>query len=494
MLQNQVFNPNQAMFGDSSADAYQNLMQINKALEAGQITGRETTNLTTASGSPLKVESLEKTLKVITYKEEHIVLWKEFPKSDARNTVEEYNQLASYGQQRGGFYNEGELPIEEDSTYIRRAQLVKFMGVLKSVTHPMTLVDTAGIGSAIERETINGTLHILRNLNSKLTTGDADIIPQEFNGLYTQHYRGDGYLSLADYVNSDVVIDLRGAKLSEPNIQRAANAIINNFGYVGTLFAPPKVLSDFVEGFYGNKFIPVGGPNAIDGNVTMGQNVTAFASQFGKIQLKHDIFMNPAPAKALNAAATSVNAPAAPTAGVAPAVVPVDALSKFGTTDVGNYFYAVSAINRFGESALTSLSAVATAIAAGNAVDLAFTETAGPNSTTGFRIYRSQKNATTAATATYYPIFDISLQERTSGYNGATTGLVRDRNFFMTNCANAFLAQFDSEVLTFRQLAPLMKMDLAMISPAYRFMVLLYGTPMVYAPKKIVRFINIGLS
>ena len=37
-----------------------------------------------------------------------------------------------------------------------------------------------------------------------------------------------------------------------------------------------------------------------------------------------------------------------------------------------------------------------------------------------------------------------------------------------------------------------MKMDLAVISPAYRFMVLLYGTPLLFAPRKMVRFVNIG--
>lgn len=36
--------------------------QLNKALSAGDITGRETTNMYDASGSPLKVESLEKLL------------------------------------------------------------------------------------------------------------------------------------------------------------------------------------------------------------------------------------------------------------------------------------------------------------------------------------------------------------------------------------------------------------------------------------------------
>jgi len=54
------------------------------------------------------------------------------------------------------------------------------------------------------------------------------------------------------------------------------------------------------------------------------------------------------------------------------------------------------------------------------------------------------------------------------------------------------LLQFDEEVIEFAQLAPLMKMDLAVLSPAFRFMVLLYGTPFLYAPKKLVRFINVG--
>jgi hypothetical protein len=51
---------NQVITGDGNA---QELAELNKALSAGSITGRETTNLTTASGSPLKVESLEANLK-----------------------------------------------------------------------------------------------------------------------------------------------------------------------------------------------------------------------------------------------------------------------------------------------------------------------------------------------------------------------------------------------------------------------------------------------
>src|SRR3990167_6639586 len=90
----------EAGYGTSSAS---DLQDLKKALEAGSITGRETTDSLTASGSPLKVESLEKTLKVITFKESDIVFWKNVPKMPAFNTVEEYNRLVSYGVERGGF-------------------------------------------------------------------------------------------------------------------------------------------------------------------------------------------------------------------------------------------------------------------------------------------------------------------------------------------------------------------------------------------------------
>ena len=66
-----------AQYGSSSQEE---VAALNKALEATDITGRQTTNLTDASGAPLKVESLERTLKHLTFRESDIVLWKNLPK------------------------------------------------------------------------------------------------------------------------------------------------------------------------------------------------------------------------------------------------------------------------------------------------------------------------------------------------------------------------------------------------------------------------------
>ncbi len=57
----------------------------------------------------------------------------------------------------------------------------------------------------------------------------------------------------------------------------------------------------------------------------------------------------------------------------------------------------------------------------------------------------------------------------------------------------AFLVDMDGEnVLTYKQLAPLMKLPLARISASERFMILMYGMLEVYNPRRIVVFKNVG--
>ena len=466
----------------------ENVDQLNKALAAEDITGRDTTNLTTASGAPLKVESLEKTLKHLTFRENDIRLWKDLPKKAAYNTVEEYNQQTSYGANRGGWNREGELPEEEDSIFVRRAQLVKYLGVTKSVTHQMTLVNTM-VGSIMERTIKDGTMWILRTLNQGLYFGNEKLVPEQFNGFLAQQQQSDAWASYDDYMNSEHVVDLRGKSLTEDAIESGANSIVENYGLATQLYAAPAVLSNFVKNFYGNKFIQPNTPALSNG--VMGQRVQAFDSQFGQIGLNHDVFFKKQPSKSAASAATSTKAPATPVwDSSSPATVkPTIAGSKFNSTDAGNVYYAVSAINRFGESKL-AIHSTAVAAVAGCAIDLKFAAGVGTNTATAFRIYRTKVGG--SATGEFYPLFEVSVSELTAGYDGASAGVARDMNHFLPDCEQAMLVQFDNEVIEFAQLAPLMKMDLAVLSPAFRFMILLYGTPFLYAPKKMVRFVNIG--
>lgn len=74
-----------------------------------------------------------------------------------------------------------------------------------------------------------------------------------------------------------------------------------------------------------------------------------------------------------------------------------------------------------------------------------------------------------------------------------TTQDIVDNGSAIPGSHTAMLLDNDSEnVLSFKQLAPLMKLPLARISASERFMILLYGMIQVYNPRRIVVFKNIG--
>lgn len=463
-----------------------------KAMSAGQITGRDTTGLTTASGAPLKVESLESTLKILTNQEKDITVWKSIPKKMATNTVEEYNQLISYGLDGGAFTNEGELPESQDSVYTRRAAYIKFMGVTREVTHPMQLVNTM-VGNMIQRETINGMQYLLRQIEKAIPFGNSNIVSQQFDGIFRSHFVGFGG-TLDAYQDSEVVIDLRGKVLREKDIEAAAEGINRNYGFADKLVAPPTVFSNFAKNFYAEKRFMANGLQISQGEV--GQRINKVWTQFGPVDLLDSKFWRSEPARLISAAATSTKAPNAPTAdGVAPTAAVSDTLNRFGAAFDGDYFYGVSAKNRYGESSVTALGAT-TAVAATESVDLKFADGGGSYPATGYVIYRSKLGDVakygSIAACPLYPIFEVSTAERTAGYDGGAAGLVRDRNRFLPGTEKAFMVEWNEEILGMKQLAPPMKMDLAVLSPSTRFMILCYLTYIAYAPKKQVVFINIG--
>ena len=368
------------------------------------------------------------------------------------------------------------------------------MGKTRSVSHPMQLVTTM-IGNVIQQEINNGTLALLRDADEALFFADELIVPQEWNGLMTQHK--NAFLNLDQWQDSEQVIDARGQSLSEAMVEQASLTCVDNFAAPDFLMAPPQVLSTFATSFHESKLIQPGQGNI---DAVVGQRNKSFMSQFGPLEMTYDKFYKKSRPKMMAAAASNQNAPTAPTAdAVTPKAAAAEAGAyKFVGAEAGDYFYAVSAINKYGESVLVDLSTVGlpaalVTVAAGGSVSLKWAAGAGGTTVTGYKIYRSRKNPTTAMADTpMYPIARISVAEKAAGFDGAAAGLAKDKNRILPGCDEAFLCQNDIEVYSFKQLAPLMKMDLATLAPATRFMLLLYGTPMLYARKKMVRIINVG--
>jgi hypothetical protein len=475
--------------------------ELLKAMQAGQITGRDTTNQLLTQ-EPLKAESLEKTLKSLEFRMKDIQLWNAIPKLPAYNTVEEYLQLESYGLNRGGFYNEGELSDVEDSKYRRRAELVKYIQVTGEVTYQAQLVRS--YVDAMRKEVENKTMWVVRKVDQSLVHSDANVVPQEFNSLYKQHAsvgsaEGDLYADLDAWQlgPDNVVIDLRGAPMTQEDLEDGAVNIDNNYGNINTLFGPPSVLSGLSKDYFQRQRIMMG---ATGYRGTIGTNPKAIDTSFGEVALRQDKFMKKFPSRNLSASATSSKAPNAPTS-CASVLSGADTSSQFKageawTGALGDVYFAVAAVNRYGESALTvHNNTTPVTLTAGQSVDITVVDGGGAVPATGYVIYRSKVTASVDATADgvlFYPIFKVSTAEVTAGYDGGSAGEVRDRNRFLPDSEDAFAIEMDSEVLSFKQLAPISKLDLAILGMSRRFITFLFGTPILYTPKKMVRYLNAG--
>jgi hypothetical protein len=487
---NSIFGVSLGDYADGSVFAGEGnaaeLAELQKAMEAGDITGMQTVGRTDVPGATLKVEDLESTLKVLTFKESDIKLWKKITKLPAYNTVEEYNQQVEYGTDGHSFVDEGALPEDDSPIYRRQAELVKFLGTTRSVSHPMQLVSTM-VGNIIEQEVKNGTLKILRDADSALWAADSDVIPQEFNGFKKQQINAMG--SEAAWLESDCVVDLHGGELTEKVFEDGALNILQNNGEGNLFMCPPKVISAFKKNLLDQKRIYVGATEE-NVNPTAGLQVQKYLSQFGFVDLDFDKFLaETIKFKTLTSPASSTKAPAKPIAGGTPSAAVTDSSNTlFAGDQAGAYKYAVSAITRAGESQLTDLSSAAISVTTGQSVDLSFS--AGDANTIGYKIYRTKKGET----VNYYCIARISAAQLAAGVNGAAAGYFRDKNYKIAGTEDAFLVDNSVDVWAFKQLAPLMKMDLAVLSPATRFMILLYGTPILYAPKKMVVFKNIKVA
>ncbi|GLI90598.1 hypothetical protein [Bacillus subtilis] len=457
------FDMQGAGFGIGSQESVANL---NKALEAGYGTSPETQS----GGGAFRVESLESSLKVLTYTDQQIKFWKRIPKLTATNTVEEYNQLLSYGADGGGFLPEGQTPDTEDSQYQRQAAFVKFLGITREVTHQMTLVNSAH-GDVIARSNQDGIMSMLKKLehglfwgNSKLGAGGTEYV--EFDGLDSQ-------------ISEENTINLKGNPLEPEHLNFGSNMIIDNFGTPTDLFVPYAVQAHFANSYIPKErqFMPTAQSN------TAGTVIDTYNTIGGPVNFTPDVFLRQT--KPLSALQPHAKAPAQPASVTAEDLAAATTDGEFYNSGAGVYKYFVTAANRHGESAATEIDAPVTLTA--DDLQKAVTIKIKNASSSMFpvdyyTVYRTEAGGSKA--------YQIARIPASSAAGGSET-LFKDRNLTMPNTYTAFMGEMAENTIAFKQLAPLTKMDLATVGPSYRWMILLYGTPILYAPKKWVRFKNI---
>lgn len=469
--------------GYGSASAAE-VADLNKAISAGAGYAGAPTALT--GGGALQVESLDASLKSVTYEMKNIKMWPLMAKDQAYNTIEEYNRQDAFGDQGNGFIAEGDLPRSEDSSYTRQIQRVRFIGVTRELTHVYTLVRNAH-GDAIAREIKSGTMRVLeiveRNLfdgrghysNAGAFDGNAAILDADlkWEGLDKQIRKGNADASAQAKaftgfgLAESVVIDQRGSVLDEDALEDAGRIVQENFGSPNLMMLDTKSHSDLARQFYPKERINNMGVQ----NGKAGFVLQQFVSSAGAFDLVSDVFLRPK--RGVSPIADGLAAPAQPSGVAAP-----NAISKFAAADAGDYTYRATAVNKAGEG-LQSVSSAAITVAAGDVVTITIPAVAGAYA---YNVYRSVLDADSG----HEYIGTVA-----PAAVGAAGSMI-DANHKLPGLAQAYLLTNEAECIRFKQLAPLMKMDLAIIATAYRWMQLLYGTVIAYAPRKNVILENVG--
>lgn len=447
-------------YGASTPDE---VADLRKALSAGNDVNDP--GVAPGVGFPLRTESLEATMKNLTFEMDEIKLFKTIPKIPATNTVEEFNRLISYGQGGTrrfnlGFMTEGDLPEEEDSTYERVTMLIKFLGVTGRVTHVANTIRSSS-GSVIALETMNKTMELLKNCENALFFGDSTLIPEQYDGLSKL---------ITDGAPANV-IDLRGAPLTEELLNDILLQIRDNFGMATDAYFSTGVFADLAKQVYDRQrfaYAPAPG--------VLGATITAFQGQHGRINMHDHVFIQEGPVALDNGLGKTDRRPLTPVITVAPAAG-ADPASQFIAADNGTYIYKIVAGNRFGLS--PSVTSAGVAVVAGEQVTLTIQD--GGQGTTYYEIYRTGPGGL-AATAR------LMVRVARTG----VTQVITDNNDDIPGTSQGFVLMQNQRSFSWAQLLPMTRVPLAAIDTSIRWAQILYGGIKMYTPAKNVFVKNIG--
>lgn len=456
---------------------------LNKAISAGYGGAGKPTDLT--YGGVLQAESLETTLKSVTFDMKNLKMWPSVSVDKAYNLFEQYNRLIAYGSDSAPYIGEGGAPQEEDSTYVRDGQKIVFFGTRRRVSHQMTLVRVT-VGDIVAQQAKEGTMHLLKNVERELywghahyqnqTTGamngaDADLPSSSIamSGLLKQLLKGDtdAQMISGDFngygTTSSIGQDLAGAVMAQDDVEALAVIALENFGSPSELHAEPAVISAFVKQFY-PQFRSAPGL----ASQTVGYDVSKIQTTAGAIDLKPNLFLRPR--TGVRSIGSGTAAPAATF------TVSAAGASTGGNWAAGAYQVKVTAVNDSGESAPVADTSVT--VAAGE--HIAVTIGSVPAGVKSWKLYVS---AAGGAAGT----------EKFAG-NWANTGagVYVSTGAKSPGLGEAFLLDMSAENMRFKQLAPLSKINFAIVTTALEFAIVLYGALFVYTPRFNCFFKNCG--
>jgi hypothetical protein len=448
------------------ADNISILQEIQKAFEAGH--DIDISSLT--GGQAGRVQSLEETFKVITFKEEAARFWKEIPKKKVSSTVLEYARINEVAN--SVFYSEGGDVDNQDDDMDRKYDLIKYMGVKGTVTYAAKSVKM--IQDAEITETNNKMRSMCRGLDIGLWKGDSSINVLEFDGVFK-------IVKDSCKNPSQNVIDKRGKRITDEDVNDAVTCIKDNYGEGQLKF---WMSLNAKNGYVKEKILNKTYFTNAGGDLNPTQTFRNFEVANGEGEVKTDVFLraeNPNSNRIVTAIGDAfkknhTKAPDAPTVALTSVVTDTDY-----QLDDGFYDYAVVPFNQYGEG--TALESTIEHSGGGKKSQFVITAAATGEATLGYKIYRRSGELT-----------DIRRYFLVKTYKKTAAEItVFDDGQYIPGTTSCALIEWDSDqTICCSQLSDMMKLPYGTRYDKKEWLQKIYVVLQVFNPNRIVVFENVG--
>ncbi|AEQ34212.1 major head protein [Bacillus phage Bastille] len=433
-------------------------------------TGYGITPDTQLDGAAVRRELLEDQVKMLAFSSNDFTIYPLINKQQVNSTVAKYavfNQHGRTGHSR--FVREVGVASINDPNIRQKTVQMKFLsdtkqqslaaGLVNNIADPMTILTEDAI--AVIAKSIEWAIFYGDAALSSEADGQAGI---EFDGLH----------KLIDQDTN--VIDLKGARLDEATLNKAAVIVGKGYGRATDAFMPIGVQADFTNNLLDRQRVI---QPSTAGGFSTGFSINQFLSTRGAINLHGSTIMendnillegrNPEP-----------NAPQAPASVVASIVD--DKKGGFRDEDIKTHSYKVVVHSDDAES-LPSEAVTAAVAKKDNTVKLEVKLASLYQAQPQFiSVYREGTE-----TGHYFLIARVPV----SKVNDQGVIEVLDRNQVIPETTDVFVGELTPNVVSLLELLPMMKLPLAQMNATTTFTVLWYGALALYAPKKWVRIKNV---
>ena len=465
-MENDLLNEQYQGFAEGNREMLDTLM---KALTAGS--GVDTASFT--SGRAMTPESLDTTLVNVLWDQNEAVLFKALKKQPVKSPVHQYARRTGVGDGDGAWVAEGGNSFEKDQSLERVNVTMKFLQTLRKATLQATI--TTMLEDAITSEKMAGTLWLIKQVESILFDGDSANVTEEPDGLRALIWAKRATITKGN------IIDVHGKDASSKEFEDAVNegarVIRGKFGMPTDLYTSLIVMEDVQKLIRDRMRFPADKSGVILPTMVF----DAYPTPFGKLSLRPDLFLLE---RGIPVTGSLTEKPSQVT--LATVLTPADAAnSNFKAADAGEYYYAVSAVSKFGESVVSS-EIQCSGLAAGDKVTIEIT--AGATAGTAYKIFRNKLGA--GSSALKYHVGTIP-----AGTSGTAHSV--DWNDWMPGCSDAFMLGMAPmyDAIEWEQFLPMMKFDLYPTNAAvYPFLLLLFGALAVKKPEQQVIIRNVAPS